>query len=180
MKIRIRNANSLQRKRIQFYCDHLIPDCVLTKRLKRFLEEEGVILYPKFGPTKGYFARQGIHIFRSEELGWKNHRTSGKRGFFRADQVFIHELMHAVWHLGRLGDWFKQEVYGLHAACPDRYLNYSDARNHAPEWFCDQFPRAMLFRKTCYPKLRRFLKKAYFHGRLPNIKLEKGEIPRED
>jgi hypothetical protein len=177
MKIEIYGATSLQRKRIQFYCDKLLPDNVLSDDLTQFLSEHGIVLHLWPGKTKGYFSRFGIHIFRSREFGWKNHRKSGKRGFFRADQVFIHELMHAVWHLGDLGDWFKQEVYGLHAKCPTKYFNYSDAYHHPPEWFCDQFPRALLFKQTCYKPLLRFIKKSYFDGKLPDIKLEKGEKP---
>lgn len=182
LKVRVVNGSSLQRKRLQFYVEQLVPKHVMSSRLKQFLEEEGFHLFKhSTSNLKGYFCGSGIRVFRSGELGHKNYRKnhSGKRGFFKADCVSIHELMHAVWAWGKLTSGFKQEVFSLHAQARKRYFSYNDARLHPQEWFCDGFPRAMLFPSTCCPRLRKLIRDGYFKGELPDIRLKKGEIPND-
>lgn len=171
------STSRLQAERLQFYCEVLLNN-VMTPTLHNFLEDKGFHLFDKKYKHKGYFSHKGIHVFNSKELGWKNYRDgdAGKRGYFRADQVAIHELMHAVWHLGGMTSGFKQEVYGLHASTKKKYVNYLDAAHHPQEWFCDQFPRAFLFKATCDPRLRQAIKEFFFKGKsLPDIRLEKGQ-----
>jgi hypothetical protein len=176
-----RQPTPIQRARIDVYVNRLIPRAVRTDALVEFLEKKGVCLFSGRGNTKGFFSHKWIGLFDAKTLGWKNYRAdgAGKRGFFRADAVFLHELMHAIWALGDLSPGLKQAVYSLHAVesqdRKNRYFNYDVAHHYPEEWFCDQFPRALLFPSTCHPGIISLLRTNYFHGPLPNIKMAKGQ-----
>jgi len=178
MKVKVVGGSLMQQARIRYYCEQLVPTAFRKRKLLGFLERKGFSLLATSGSCKGLFSREGIKVYRSHELGWRNYRDKdGKRGFFRADQVAIHELMHGVWSLA-FDSGMRQSVYALHAVANSRYFNYPDAVRHPSEWFCDQFPRAFLFKKTCDPALVRFLRDWYFSRCLPNIRLERDEVGR--